>query len=83
MASDTGQLFRKINSQRETYMKWKIAVALMGLLTVLAAESFAAQRFTWAAAIHWFNDTPSSLASRWAAFLMDARCKSPAHPPGH
>jgi hypothetical protein len=24
-----------------------------------------------AAAIHWFNDTPSSFASRWAAFLMD------------
>src|SRR5580700_2349153 len=24
-----------------------------------------------AAAIHWFNDTPSSLASRWAAFLME------------
>jgi hypothetical protein len=24
-----------------------------------------------AAAIHWFNDTPSSFASRWAAFLME------------
>jgi hypothetical protein len=25
-----------------------------------------------AAAIHWFNDTPSSFASRWAAFLMES-----------
>src|SRR5713101_3498152 len=24
-----------------------------------------------ATAIHWFKDTPSSFASRWAAFLMD------------
>jgi hypothetical protein len=24
-----------------------------------------------AAAIHWFSDTPSSFASRWAAFLME------------
>src|SRR5215472_1373029 len=24
-----------------------------------------------ATAIHWFKDTPSSLASRWAAFLME------------
>jgi hypothetical protein len=24
-----------------------------------------------AAAIHWFNDTPASFASRWAAFLME------------
>jgi hypothetical protein len=24
-----------------------------------------------AAAIHWFYDTPSSFASRWAAFLME------------
>src|SRR5260370_42465011 len=25
-----------------------------------------------AAAIHWFKDTPSSFASRWAAFLMES-----------
>jgi len=25
-----------------------------------------------ATAIHWFEDTPSSFANRWAAFLMES-----------
>jgi hypothetical protein len=36
-----------------------------------AAVSTAPTFSATAAAIHWFNDTPSSFASRWAAFLME------------
>jgi hypothetical protein len=37
-------------------MKWKIAVALMGFLSVVATESFAAERFTCA---EYFQATPA------------------------
>jgi len=36
-----------------------------------AAVSTTPTFWATAAAIHWFKDTPSSFASRWAAFLME------------